>query len=292
MPRVRAAHTAISYVCQRGATSAQLRTRERGKGAEPNALLSSQEKAGGKLRFPVSAMTGTAARPAPCHAARPRRGARHGPGPRPRRHLPPAPRSALTPAAAPSWRRLLGGTAEAETARPPSPAAQRHCGRPAGREGRRQRGRDGGKGEGEGRRRRRRCPAPPRSRPAAVPALPALSPEPPPLIAAVGRLRAPRPSPVSRGCAAILEKALGASFGFLSNFYGCSLPWRWPAGERGVLRDGKSVRLQRAWEENLAKICTESRYLKWALTCTFSFLLQRLILVLKMLSGLFMSRIT
>lgn len=211
-------------------------------------------------------MTGTAARPAQTaagHAARPRRGAGLAPGRAPARPAGtcrPRPAAPLPPELLPHG----GGCSAAprrqkQRVRPALPLSATAAAPPAGRDG----GSEGGmEGKGEREReggRRRCCPAPLRSRPAAVPAPHALSPGPPPLSPAAGQLRAARPSPASPG---LCSYSGGSPRGFLwlaFYFFGRSLPWPGPAGERDVLRGGESVRFQRAWEENLAKICTEPR---------------------------------
>lgn len=99
----------------------------------------------------------TALLPAPSSRPQPRH------EPNPARHLPPRPPPLLTLCVAPSWRQLLGGAAEPDTALPPGPAAQHHCGRPAGEQA-------GGKeGEGGAPRAEPRCTAPARPRGGGVP---------------------------------------------------------------------------------------------------------------------------
>lgn len=161
---------------------------------------------------------------------------------RPAPPAPAAPRIPLTPWAAPSWRRLLGGAAEAGTTRPPSSTAERHCGRPAAKAGGR-----GGEGGGRCSLSRPR-PGPPGGGAGSAGTAPkgAPSPLPPPPSAEprgewVHRAPLPACTPAAASLPGAPEEALGVSLDVFGGRGGGgrSLRSPGPAGEMDALRGGR-----------------------------------------------------
>lgn len=230
-PRVRAAHTAISYVCQRGASSAQLRPQQRGKAPNQTPFQVPRRNRAASCDFPgkrwqVRPPARRRRRPAtPLAPAAEPGWPRAAPPPAPpapaaRAPQRPYPRSCSLMAAAARRRRGGRNSASAQPCRSaPLRPPRRQGGTAAAREGwrekERERGREGGGGA-----------APPRSAPARrrcrrrTPSAP-VHPLSARLRGSWGQLAPPRPP---RGCAAILEEALGASYDLLFIFLGVLCP--------------------------------------------------------------------
>lgn len=209
-PRVRAAHTAISYVCPRGASSAPTTASGAGKGRRTKRPFKFPEETRRQVAVP-RVSDDRYGRPPGADGGRPRRSTpprspgwpRDGPGMAPGR-APARPRRTCRPHRAPrrahprscslmaaAARRRRGGR-NSVSARPrrsaPLRPPRRQGGTAAAREGWREREREGGREEEA---------APPRPAPAGRRCRP--QPRCSPLVPAAGRLRAPRPSPASPG---------------------------------------------------------------------------------------------